>query len=656
MCGIYGQYNSRGADPALIERMAQCLDHRGPDGYGTYNGGVLAFGAGRLAIIDLNAGVQPIFNEDRRIAVVFNGEIYNFKALRKELEAAVQFSTHTDTVVIVHGYEAWGIDVLQHLRGMFALAIWDSERERLLLARDRLGEKPLYYTQIDNEIVFASEIKALFEHPYLRRAVDHEALISYMALGHVPPPRTMFAGINKVAPGERIVVERGKISVQRYWELAMDTTVPMPFDTAVQELRHSLNEVVAMQMVSDVPVGAFLSGGVDSSAVVALMGRASGQPVTTFTVGYDYPDDRIADNKFNVDTRYADLVARHLHTEHHLIKIREDESLATLLPHLIYALDEPVAQTAIVQTAYVAALTRVMGIKVALHGSAGDELFLGYDHYRTDRVVERYLQIPEMLRQNLLTPLLERVPGRFDRIKKLVQKSRATQPGQRYLGWLRNIELSQVADLLSANDEQDLSFSALEARLEAELAPLLATPKTRHFADRLSYAEMRLTMPEESNMCMDKMSMAMSIESRSPLLDFELVKLAMRIPLEDKLRNGEFKAVFKHAVEDLIPDAVLNRRKWGFFAPVSKWLRGGMKPLMDTYLSPEYIGQTGIFNLDVVANLIEDHLSKRSYNMWALWSLLTFQIWYAEYIDGSLKLDHTLTPSEVLSTATIESN
>jgi asparagine synthase (glutamine-hydrolysing) len=433
MCGIYGQYNLNGADPALIERMAHCLEHRGPDGYGTYQSAVLAFGAGRLAIIDLAAEAGPLFNENRQVSVVFNGEIYNYKALRGQLETAGHiFSTKTDTEVIVHGYEQWGVDVIKRLRGMFAIGIWDEPNQRLLLARDRLGEKPLYYAQVGDtppHLLFASEIKALFEYKALPRRVNGDALPYYLTLGYTPPPLTMFEGVQKLAPGELLLVDKNGVHKERYWRPVMDTTEPLDLAEASHRVRDKLFESVEMRLMSDVPLGAFLSGGLDSTAIVAIMGQLMGRPVQTFTVGFDYPPGSKPDNKFNVDARYAALAAKRLGTDHRAITIRQDESLAALLPYLVYAMDEPVSQAAIIQTAYVAALARESGVPVLLSGDAGDELFAGYPSYRADRVLERYLLLPRLLRDSVLNPILERVPARLDGLRKLAAKARALVPG-----------------------------------------------------------------------------------------------------------------------------------------------------------------------------------------------------------------------------------
>lgn len=659
MCGIFGHVNLAGGDLALVHRMAACLAHRGPDGYGVHQDGLLAFGAGRLAIIDLYAGVQPIFSEDRRVAVIYNGEIYNYKPLRAELEAlGHHFATQTDTEVIVHGYESWGVDVIARLRGMFAIGIWDASAERLLLVRDRLGEKPLYYAQAGDSFLFASEIKALFEYPGLRRAVNQEALPLYLTLGYVPPPQTMFAGIQKLAPGEWLKIDRNGVRVERYWQPAMDTTAPIhsgDYATAVRDVRQTLTEAVEMRLMSDVPLGAFLSGGVDSTAIVALMGRAIknkwNQPVQTFTVGFDMESGSKADEKFNVDARYAALAADRLGTDHHAITVRQTGALADLFPHLVYAMDEPVAQPAIIQTAYVAALARLNGVPVMLSGDAGDELFAGYTHYRADRVLERYLQLPALVREPIITPLLERAPSRFDSLHKLARKSRQSDPVQRYLEWMRVVAPERVPTLLA---DSRLAASTPGA-LDAVLAPLLQTPRTRHFADRIAYTSLRLWVAEDSNMRVDKMSMAMSVEARAPFEDHALVEMAFRIPLEHKLRGGDFKTVLKDAVRDLVPPEILNRPKWGFMPPSSEWLRTVLRPLVDRFLAPDYVASVGFFDPQAVTAVVEAHMVRRGYELWPLWSLLVFHLWYALYIDQSLRLDTPITPAGLLPEASISS-
>jgi len=641
MCGIFGHYAPTGADRALVAQMGARLAHRGPDGSGLHVDNRIAFGAGRLAIIDLPAPAGILFNEDGRCAVAFNGEIYNYRALRTTLERAGHvFRTQTDTEVLVHGYEMWGDDLVAQLRGMFAFAIWDSARQRLLIARDRLGEKPLYFTTApDGSFLFASEIKALFAHPGVRPAVDEDGLQPFLVLGYVPPPGTLFRGIEKLAAGERLIVE-GERPPRReaYWTPIMNAAVPPSYDEAVQQVRAAVEEAVAMQMMADVPIGAFLSGGVDSTAVAALMREQSTRPINTFTVGFDEPPGSKADRKFNVDLRYAAEVARQFGTQHHEIRVRADASLAALLPRLVYHMDEPINVPTIVQTAYVAALARRHGVPVLLNGEAGDELFLGYRHYALDRALQRYLTIPKLLRRTVVTPLLERLPGdRFVGARKLAAKSRVTDPAARYLEWLRVLDATQTFALLRRGP----SYEWLLRRLR----PLLQQPTTRHFADRIAYTSLRWVVSENHNMRVDKMAMALSVETRAPLEDYKLAELALRLPLAYKLRKGDQKRVFKDALGDRIPAAVLTRPKWGFNPPASDWLRGPLTPLIDRWLSREYVTSTRYFNPDGVRAAVDAHRAGE-YHLFPVWSSLLFHLWHAIHIDGALSASAALTPTD----------
>ncbi|MEO0561343.1 MAG: asparagine synthase (glutamine-hydrolyzing), partial [Chloroflexota bacterium] len=562
MCGIFGQYSQGGeAEQGLVEAMALKLAHRGPDGHATYCSADrrLAFGAGRLAIIDLSAPAGPLFSEDGAVGVAFNGEIYNYRDLRAELEQAGHvFATATDTEVIVHGYEQWGADVFTRLRGMFAVAVWDGER--LTIARDRTGEKPLYYAEMgDGEVIFASEIKALLLHPGLRPQLNHEAIPHYLAVGYAPPPLTMFAGVKKLAPGELLTAEDGRIGVRRYHTFAMDTrATDLSYDEAVRAVRDALTEAVEMRMMSDVPVGAFLSGGVDSTAVTALMGAVTGKPVETFTVGFDFDGDPKNDEKFNVDARYGAQAAANFGTHHHEITVKMDEGLSEVFPYFVAAMDDPVAQHAIVQTAYVAALARSHGVPVLLSGDAADELFLGYNHYRADQKLAAYLNLPRGVRHHLLDPALVGQPW-SGALESLGRKSLHDEAGaRRYLAWMR-VTGTDAAPSLLCEGGQD-AYGAVAPSIEA----LLNAPQTPHFADRIAYTSLRRWVAEDSNMRVDKMTMLMSTEARAPFQDPALVDLAFSLPLAYKLRAGDFKRVLKDAVRDLVPEGVLARPKRGF--------------------------------------------------------------------------------------------
>jgi asparagine synthase (glutamine-hydrolysing) len=649
MCGIFGQLNPRGTSPALIERMARNQAHRGPDGYGTYTSadGQLAFGAGRLAIIDLNAGVMPIFNEDRTVAVVYNGEIYNHVALRRELEAAGHvFRTQTDTEVIVHGYEQWGTDVISRLRGMFAVGIWDEPNGRLLLARDRTGEKPLYYAPLPNgELVFASEIKALLLHPDITPAVNPDAVPHFMAVGYTPPPMTMFAGIYKLAPGKLAEVTPNGITVRYYWKPTCQPTADLSYDAAVRAVRDALTEAVEMRLMSDVPIGAFLSGGVDSTAVVALMAQALGRPVETFTVGFDFSADERNDAKFNVDRRYGKQAAEMLGTNHHEITVQMGTTLADVFPQLVVAMDEPIAQHAVVQTAYVSALARQHGVPVLLTGDAADELFLGYPHYRADRKLNQYLRVPRLLRTGVFDPLLRRT-GR-DSLVKLADKSTHDEGwARRYLAWMR---VNGVDNLTQLMQDKTLAQHGAD-NVYSPICALLNMPQTPHFADRIAYTSFRRWVAEDSNMRVDKMSMLMSVEARAPFQDHELVNLAFSLPMPYKLRDGDFKRVLKDAVRGLVPEDVLTRPKWGFAPPSSDWLRGALAPLVEQYLNAEHVNAVGWFDGKTVAELVAAHHEKRGYHLWTLYPLLVFHIWHAAYIEGTLTFDAPLNAGTLVGT------
>ncbi len=614
------------------------LLHRGPDGHATHHDGALAFASSRLAIIDLSAPAGPLFNEDGCIGIVFNGEVYNHNDLRAALAAHGHvFKTRTDTEALVHAYEQWGIDMLPRLRGRFAFGIWDSHKNRLLLARDRLGQSPLYYAQTEHGLLFASEIKALLADERLPRRVNQDALPQYLTLGYVPPPQTLFSGINKLAAGSYLLVENGRTRIDRYWTPVMDASDPISENEAAKQVRDALFEAVALRLMSDVPLGAFLSGGVDSTAITAIMGQLMGRPVETFTVGFDFEPGSASDHKFNVDAHYAARAAHHLNSHHHIITLKQNDSLAELLPHLVYGMDEPIAELAVVQTVYVAALARLHGVPVLLSGDAGDELFAGYNHFRMDRILERYLRIPPLLRDNLLTRLLEHLPARFDSLRALAHKSRRSDPSLRYLEWHHKLDIDRAAGLLTHHGN-----GGVYKAINSDLRPWLDAPDSPYFADRIAYASTNLWIPEDSNMRVDKMAMMMSIEARAPFQDHPLVELALRLPLDYKLRGNDTKRILKAAIGDLVPDDILNRPKWGFIPPASEWLRTYLHPLVETYLSREYVESAGCFDPDGVQALVDAHLKRERYDLAAVWALLVFHIWHALYIDGSLTLERRL--------------
>ncbi|MFP4323493.1 MAG: asparagine synthase (glutamine-hydrolyzing) [Anaerolineales bacterium] len=653
MCGICGIFPRDGAPPdeAALRRMTAALVHRGPDsdGYHLDAAGGPALGFRRLAIIDLHSGDQPMYNEDRTVVTVFNGEIYNYKTLRAELENAGHvFRSRADTEVLVHGYEEWGVALLDRLRGMYAFAIWDATARRLLLTRDRMGQKPLYYAEHAGAWVFASEAKALLTLPGFAARVNEAAVPEYLTLGYVLPPRTLFAGIHKLPPGHLMQIEAdGAPHIREYWAPSLDPAPDLTRQIGAHAVRQALTEAVDMRLMSDVPLGAFLSGGVDSTAITALMARATGAPVRTFTVGFDFRRHSPGDQKFNVDLHHAAEAARALGCEHHAIVLAHDASLAGLLPQLVYALDEPISDPAIMQTVTVTALARATGVPVILSGDGADEIFAGYAFFEAARRVQRYTKrIPAAVRHGVIEPGIGLLGhgGRLEVLHKLREKANLPTPADHFLSWdAVNADAARwLADPRHVAD----AHAALRAQINALLEPL----DTPELADRVGYARLRLWLAENSNTRFDKLSMWMSVEARSPFQDHELVDLGLSLPLGIKLAETS-KAVLKDAVGDLLPEAVLKRPKWGFMPPASDWLRGPLRPLLDTYCSPARLRATG-FDPQAVRPLIEAHLARRGYHLHEIWALLMFQLWHAMFITGDLTIQPRWSADDLVARLT----
>lgn len=614
MCGICGVFHHQPVEAGIITDMTTAMIHRGPDGDGYLWDNNVALGFRRLAIIDLVTGDQPIYNEDRRIAVVFNGEIYNFRDLRSELMSHGHiFQTETDTEVLVHGYEQWGVDVLHRLRGMFAFAIWDSTERQLFLARDRMGQKPLYYAQASDGFWFASEIKALTTH--LPATLNRKVVPEYLAFGYVLPPYTLFNDIYKLAPGHYLLVKNGAVSeTVTYW---MPQLTPQPH---ANDLRTQIDTAVQLRLMGDVPYGAFLSGGIDSSTIAARMMAVTQSPVQTFTVGFDYEKNSSGDQKFNVDLHAARQVAKAINCNHHELIIRHESPLAELLRQLVYALDEPIADPAIIQTAFVTALARHSGVPILLGGDAADELYAGYAFFAQDQRVQRYGKaIPHIVRQHVINHL-----PLGGRLRKLNAKSLLRSPIERFLSWEAPHPLDTLPELLVGWQPELLNH-----RLKGANRILREHVASRWMADYVGYARLRFWLAENNNMRMDKIAMWMSVEARAPFQDHLLVENALQIPLESKLPS---KAILRQAVKGWIPDFVLDRPKWGFTPPASDWLRTVLRPLIDTYITVERSEALGL-NHTRVQDLVNQHMQREGYYLHQLWSLLLLHMWHAVYIE-----------------------
>jgi asparagine synthase (glutamine-hydrolysing) len=591
MCGIYG---IAGLDwnPSLnrevLARMGRVIVHRGPDDDGHfYNGGV-GLGMRRLSIIDLKGGHQPIANEDETIWVVCNGEIYNFKELRDDLEKkGHHFRTHSDTEVIVHLYEDLGVDLFKRLRGMFAIAVWDAQRKRLVLARDRLGKKPLYVARLPGRLLFASEIKSILADHTVSRELNYSALNEYLALGYVPAPMTLFKGIEKLLPGHYLICERNQISQHCYWDLDPETVDHLPEEEWVERVREKLIESTRIRLISDVPLGAFLSGGIDSSAIVAAMARMTDQPVKTYSIGFEGEDS------FYNELPYASIVARAFDTDHHEIVVRPDA--AELLPKLIWHMDEPIADSAFITT-YLVSRLAAQSVKVILSGVGGDELFGGYRRYLGDAFDRYYRLLPRRLRQNWLPSILAKLPrDRHSSWKNLFRyaeafaKSANLSPSERYLSYVTLFTADAAAELRNRGSN---GVRPTSAAMQSYFTRCTGAENL----NQCIYVDLKTSLADDLLALTDKMTMAASLECRAPFMDHELVELAARMPADLKVRGFTMKYVLKKAVQPWLPAEILNRKKRGFGAPMGAWLRRDLKLLVQETLSERQVKKRDCFN------------------------------------------------------------
>jgi len=633
MCGICGVAGGPPADGRdLVERMCASLRHRGPDDEGKIQLDGVTLGMRRLSIIDLEGGHQPIHNEDSMVWVVQNGEIYNYLDLRAQLIASGhEFTTQSDTEVLVHGYEQWGEGLVERLNGMFAFALLDRRRKSLLLARDRMGIKPLFYAAEGHRLVFASELKALLCDPVLRAEVDPVALDEYLAFEFVPSPRSIIRGVHKLPPAHSLTwsLESGHLLLHRYWRPVLGGGRGEPtrhsrreLDARCEELRSVLRESVRKELISDVPVGVFLSGGIDSSAVTAMMAELASD-VKSFSVGF-------AERSFD-ESRYARQVAQHLGTEHHELTL-EPRMLLDLIPKLPSLVDEPLGDASIIPTYLLSEFTR-RHVKVALGGDGGDELFAGYPTLQAHRLAGYYGLAPRLLRESVVEPVVRRLPVSrnnlsFDfRAKRFVSAARHAV-AERHQRWMGSFNAEDRTALLSDDMHSSLHLSGHHAR-----AGLDETPPDDPL-NQVLLMDMRLYLENDILVKLDRASMMASLEGRVPLLNNDFVAFATRLPLDLKLRGLKSKYLFKRALRGVLPTNVLNRPKKGFGIPVGHWFRGPLKEQLQSVLSPERIARKGFFQPQAVSRLIHDHLSGRHDNRKQLWTLFVFELWHDGYLGG----------------------
>ncbi len=639
MCGICGKINlnNEPIDEALLKRMTLCLSHRGPDDEGLYIKNNIGLGHRRLSIIDLSPlAHQPMSNEDGTVWIVYNGEIYNFPELREDLRKKGHlFRSKSDTETIIHLYEEYGVECLKYLKGMFAFAIWDEKDKSLFLARDRVGKKPLYYLYSQNSFVFASEIKSILQDENFSRKPDYTAIHHYLTYQYVPSPWTAFEGIKKLPPAHYLILKNGQITVKRYWKLSYlpKHSPPSPpfrkggkggFERVLSgEIVERLREAVRNRLISDVPLGAFLSGGIDSSAVVAMMSGIMDEPVKTFSIGFK-------EDTYN-ELRYARMVAEKYKTDHTEF-IVEPKALE-VIDKLVWHYNEPFADSSAIPTYYVSKLAREY-VKVILNGDGGDENFAGYGRYTANefsRAMHRFFPTPlarALLPFVLILPHGKDPANFFWRLKRFLQEY-VKSPEIRNAHWLCHFT-TEMKDDLYTNDfsTRVLSMDSFDLLLDK-----YKEADANDFLDKTLYADVMMYLPDDLLVKVDVASMANSLEARSPFLDHEFMEFVARIPAELKLKGRTAKYILKEALKEILPDEVLLREKMGFGVPIDYWFRNELKEMAyDTLLSDRAM-QRGCFKKEVVKKILDEHTSGRWNWHNHIWNLLVLELWHRMFID-----------------------
>ena len=627
MCGIAGIV-SQSADLEAIGPMTAALSHRGPDGSGIWSDGLCSLGHRRLAIIDLSVkGKQPLWNEDETVWIVFNGEIYNFQELRAQLEhSGHKFNSHTDTEVIVHAYEQWGTDCVKKLRGMFAFAIWDQPKRRLFLARDRVGKKPLYYADNGSCFVFASELQGLLQNPEVRREVDLEAVDSYLSWGYVPAPQTGFKNVSKLPPAHFLVLDVGRDGaesrVERYWDLRYSPKTAITEAEAGESLREKLTEAVRYRLISDVPLGAFLSGGIDSSIVVGLMAEVSGARVKTFSIGFD-------DHDYN-ELKFARTIAERWGTDHTELIVRPDE--LAVLPKLVRHYGEPYADSSAIPTFYVSKMTR-SGVTVALNGDGGDESFAGYDRYAATRIADCIASLGFL--SSATATLAKFLPDSIDpknqvrRAKRFLSVVHEERP-VRYGNWVSYFPPA-AKKLLYAPYFADAVASKSGRRWMEDLWREVGDMES---VDAAMAVDIKSYLPYDLLPKVDIASMANSLEARSPFLDHVVMEFAAQLPTHLKLHGRQAKYLLKKTFANLLPTQNVKRRKMGFGVPIAKWLRTSSRELLQDTLLSRRAKERGYFKPDRVDYLVREHVAEKADHSFQLWNLLMLEMWQREFVDA----------------------
>jgi asparagine synthase (glutamine-hydrolysing) len=627
MCGICGKYSPSGVKTEELDAMLDTIVHRGPDDSGCYVNANIGLGSRRLSIIDLETGNQPISNEDGTVWIVYNGEMYNYKSLRTQLESKGHlFRTGSDTEVIVHLYEEVGEHCVEQLSGMFAFALWDERQQKLLLARDRIGQKPMFYSRDGADLLFGSEMKAILALHHQERELDPLAMHDYLSLRFIPSPLTIFKHIQKLPPAHTLVFQNGQIRLRRYWHLSFREKLTMSEPEILEALREKLKQTVASHLMSDVPVGALLSGGLDSSLIVAILAGDLARKTNTFSIG-------VAESDFD-ELPFARLVAEQYETQH--VEERVAANVIQSLPEMIWHLDEP--SDPIAACMFQAARLASRHVKVVLGGDGGDELFAGFDRYVGARYIDMYSLMPLALRQGLMGPMLDRLPDSFT-YKSLTQKLR----------WLHHLSLQATAAEQYAEatcffrftheGKHALYSDKLWGEMEERNSTTAITePFNRaeadHLLDRMLYTDFVTRLPEHSLVLTDRMSMAHGLEVRSPFLDHEMVEFLAKVPAEIKVQNHQPKYLMRKLAANYLPAPILQREKQGFMLPIAYWFRTDLFPLVSQMLEHSHFVRDGWFKKENIQRLLEEHRSNRYDHHVRLWMLLTLELWHQLYIEG----------------------
>jgi asparagine synthase (glutamine-hydrolysing) len=626
MCGIVGLVRNDGKaiDEGLLSRMNHAIRHRGPDDDGFYVNGSVGLAMRRLAIIDLKSGQQPIHNRDRTAWIVFNGEIYNYLELREKLEKLGHtFYTNSDTEAIVHAYDQYGPDCPNHLRGMFAFAIWDERTQELFLARDRVGKKPLLYAHLNGQFVFGSEFSALLLHPEISKDIQPEAIDSYLSFMCVPAPLTAYKAIRKLEPGHSLRWRKGEISTQRYWQPDFSKKLDISEEEAGERAIAILRDSVKVRLMSEVPLGAFLSGGIDSSAVVALMSQESSEKVKTFSIGFEEQD-------FS-ELHHAKRIAEHVGAEHHEFIVKPDA--VEILPMLVEHYGEPYADSSAVPTYYVARETR-KHVTVALNGDGGDELFAGYERYAAMQLAENYRKFPKFLRESVirsavgLIPTSEITKSRAKSAKRFLEAASLPKV-DRYMRWVSTFDSSAKSSLYSDDFRRETTTGFAKSLLE----PWFIHANGSGIVDAALLTDLMTYLPNDLLVKVDIATMAVSLEARSPFLDHHLIEFAASLPERLKLRRLTTKYLLKKVLRQLLPAENLDRRKMGFGVPIGHWFRGKMQPFLREVVLSEKALRRNLFRPEAVKQFVELHTrGERDYSH-QLWTLLMLELWFQRFID-----------------------